>query len=83
MSRTILRNALIVNEGHRYYADLSIRDEIIESIGGQIDLPCAREIDLNGNLLIPGCIDDQVHFREPGLTHKADIYTESRAAAAG
>jgi dihydroorotase len=83
MSRTILRNAQIVNEGHRYYADLSIRDEIIESIGGQIDLPCAREIDLNGNLLIPGCIDDQVHFREPGLTHKADIYTESRAAAAG
>ncbi len=83
MSRTILRNAQIVNEGHRYYADLSIRDEIIESIGGQIDLPCAREIYLNGNLLIPGCIDDQVHFREPGLTHKADIYTESRAAAAG
>lgn len=83
MSRTILRNAQIVNEGHRYYADLSIRDEIIESIGGQIDLPYAREIDLNGNLLIPGCIDDQVHFREPGLTHKADIYTESRAAAAG
>lgn len=83
MSRTILRNAQIVNEGHRYYADLSIRDEIIESIGGQIDLPYAREIDLNGNILIPGCIDDQVHFREPGLTHKADIYTESRAAAAG
>jgi dihydroorotase len=83
MSRTILRNAQIVNEGQRYFADLSIRDEIIESIGGQIDLPCDQEIDLNGNLLIPGCIDDQVHFREPGLTHKADIYTESRAAAAG
>ena len=83
MSRTILRNAQIVNEGQRYFADLSIRDEIIESIGGQIDLPCDQEIDLNGNLLMPGCIDDQVHFREPGLTHKADIYTESRAAAAG
>ena len=83
MSRTILRNAQIVNEGQRYFADLSIRGEIIESIGGQIDLPCDQEIDLNGNLLIPGCIDDQVHFREPGLTHKADIYTESRAAAAG
>ena len=83
MSRTILRNAQIVNEGQRYFADLSIRGEIIESIGGQIDLPCDQEIDLNGNLLMPGCIDDQVHFREPGLTHKADIYTESRAAAAG
>lgn len=83
MSRTILRNAQIVNEGQRYFADLSIRGEIIESIGGQIDLPCDQEIDLNGNLLIPGCIDDQVHFREPGLTHKADIYTESRAAVAG
>lgn len=83
MSRTILRNAQIVNEGQRYFADLSIRGEIIESIGGQIDLPCDQEIDLNGNLLIPGCIDDQVHFREPGLTHKADIYIESRAAAAG
>lgn len=83
MSRTILRNAQIVNEGQRYFADLSIRNEIIESIGGQIDLPFDREIDLNGNLLIPGCIDDQVHFREPGLTHKADIYTESRAAVAG
>ena len=83
MSRTILRNAQIINEGQRYFADLSIRGEIIESIGGQIDLPCDQEIDLNGNLLIPGCIDDQVHFREPGLTHKADIYTESRAAVAG
>ena len=83
MSRIILRNAQIVNEGRRYFADLSIRDEIIESIDGQIDLPYNQEIDLNGNLLIPGCIDDQVHFREPGLTHKADIFSESRAAVAG
>lgn len=83
MSRIILRNAQIVNEGRRSFADLSIRDELIESIDGQIDLPFDQEIDLNGNLLIPGCIDDQVHFREPGLTHKADIYSESRAAVAG
>ena len=83
MSRIILRNAQIVNEGRRYFADLSIRDEIIESIDGQIDQSYDQEIDLNGNLLIPGCIDDQVHFREPGLTHKADIFSESRAAVAG
>jgi dihydroorotase len=83
MSRIILRNAQIVNEGRRNFADLSIRGEFIESIDGQIDLPYDQEIDLNGNLLIPGCIDDQVHFREPGLTHKADIYSESRAAVAG
>jgi dihydroorotase len=83
MSRIILRNAQIVNEGGRYFADLSIRGEIIESIDGQIDLPYDQEIDLNGNLLIPGCIDDQVHFREPGLTYKADIFSESRAAVAG
>ena len=83
MSRIILRNAQIVNEGSRYFADLSIRGEIIESIAGQIDLPYDQEIDLNGNLLIPGCIDDQVHFREPGLTYKADIFSESRAAVAG
>jgi dihydroorotase len=83
MSRIILRNAQIVNEGVRYFADLSIRGEIIESIDGQIDLPYDQEIDLNGNLLIPGCIDDQVHFREPGLTYKADIFSESRAAVAG
>ncbi len=83
MSRIILRNAQIVNEGSRCFADLSIRGEIIESIDGQIDLPYDQEIDLNGNLLIPGCIDDQVHFREPGLTYKADIFSESRAAVAG
>ena len=83
MSRIILRNAQIVNEGSRYFADLSIRGELIESIDGQIDLPYDQEIDLNGNLLIPGCIDDQVHFREPGLTYKADIFSESRAAVAG
>ena len=83
MSRIILRNVQIVNEGSRYFADLSIRGEIIEAIDGQIDLPYDQEIDLNGNLLIPGCIDDQVHFREPGLTHKADIFSESRAAVAG
>ncbi|MFM7595282.1 MAG: dihydroorotase [Flavobacteriales bacterium] len=83
MSRIILRNAQIVNEGHRFYADVSIQGAYIEAIDGQIDRPYAQEIDLNGNLLIPGCIDDQVHFREPGLTHKATIYSESRAAIAG
>lgn len=83
MSRTVLKNARIINEGVDYYADLLIDKGRIERIEPKISLGNAVEIDLNGNYLLPGCIDDQVHFREPGLTHKATIHTESRAAVAG
>ena len=84
MATLALRNAEIVNEGRRFQADVLIRNGIIEHIG---DLPAGlkadREIDLKGKLLLPGLIDDQVHFREPGLTHKATIASEARAAVAG
>ena len=84
MATLALRNAEIVNEGRRFLADVLIRDSIIERIG---DLPAGlkadREIDLKEKLLLPGLIDDQVHFREPGLTHKATIASEARAAVAG
>ena len=83
MSRIILRNAQIVNEGKTFVSDLSIKDGRIEKIAGEISDSAVKEIDLKGNYLLPGCIDDQVHFREPGLTHKGDLFTESRAAVAG
>lgn len=81
----LIKNATLVNEGKRYKADVRIKGQFIESISTE---PLQAEngetiIDAGGKLLIPGAIDDQVHFREPGLTHKADIYTESRAAVAG
>jgi dihydroorotase len=84
MSDILIRNARIVNEGHISESDLLIRDGRIHKIASHItpDRP-AQEIDARGQYLLPGVIDDQVHFREPGLTHKADIYTESRAAVAG
>jgi dihydroorotase len=81
---TIIRNARIVNEGSILEADLRIQDGRIAQIGQHIAVQGnAQEIDAQGKYLLPGVIDDQVHFREPGLTHKADIYTESRAAVAG
>ena len=85
MSKTyILRSATIVNEGKQVEADILIKNGMIEKIGGEISAdPSAHEINLNGKFVLPGCIDDQVHFREPGLTHKANIATESRAAVAG
>ncbi len=80
----LLRNARIVNEGEIKEGDILIRDGIITKIGSSIVFKGnCEEIDLNGNYLLPGCIDDQVHFREPGLTHKGTIATESRAAVAG
>jgi dihydroorotase len=80
----ILRNALIVNEGKITENDVLIRDGIIAKIGRSIVVEGRyKEVDLNGKFLLPGCIDDQVHFREPGLTHKGTIATESRAAVAG
>jgi dihydroorotase len=85
MASTLIRNAQLVNEGEIKIADVLVRDERIERIDPQIGSPKYRveEIDATGKYLFPGVIDDQVHFREPGLTHKAEIYTEARAAVAG
>jgi len=84
MSAYIIRNARIVNEGIITEGDVYIRGERIEKIAPQISPPGnAGEIDAKGLLLMPGAIDDQVHFREPGLTHKGEIYTEAKAAVAG
>ena len=83
MESYIVRNARIINEGNITEGDLLIRNGRFEKIGGIIKDDNLPEIDFKGNLLIPGIIDDQVHFREPGLTHKANIRTESMAAAAG
>ncbi len=80
----LIHNATIVNEGHRFQGDVFIRNGRIERIGDRLQVASAvREIDASGLHLLPGAIDDQVHFREPGLTHKACIETESRAAVAG
>jgi dihydroorotase len=79
----ILKGATLINEGQRFVSDVLIRNGRIEKIGEGLSLPGATEVNLEGKYLLPGCIDDQVHFREPGLTHKANIATESRAAVAG
>lgn len=86
MSSTFIKNATIVNEGTTFKGELLIKDDFISLIGppGHIRIPEKTQIiNAEGLLLIPGVIDDQVHFREPGLTHKGDIFTESRAAVAG
>lgn len=84
MSSTLILNATLVNEGEQRQQDLLIKNGKIEKIGADLQGVSADEvIDGAGCWLIPGMIDDQVHFREPGLTHKADIGTESRAAVAG
>lgn len=83
MSTFIIKNAQIINEGKIFQGDLLIKNQRIEKIGREISAAADSVIDANGKLLLPGVIDDQVHFREPGLTHKADIYTESKAAVAG
>ena len=79
----LLKNGFLINEGSKKQADLLIKDGRIEKIGKNLSDSSAKVIDLNGSFVLPGCIDDQVHFREPGLTHKGTIYTESRAAVAG
>ncbi|WP_319381000.1 dihydroorotase [Thiomicrorhabdus sp.] len=82
--RILISQATIVNEGKQQLADLLIVDGMIEKIADQIDAESAdRVIDARGLHLLPGMIDDQVHFREPGLTAKAEIATESKAAVAG
>jgi len=84
MKNIVIKNVSIVNEGTTTNGDVWIRDTRIEKIGPQLD-PSMRieEIDGTGQTLIPGVIDDQVHFREPGLTQKATIYTEAKAAVRG
>ena len=81
--QTLIKNAQIVNEGKIYKSDVLIEDKIIKEIATEITIEADQIIDAEGLHLLPGVIDDQVHFREPGLTHKANIYTESKAAVAG
>ena len=81
--KKLLKNAQIVNEGSIIKADLLIEGQRISKIAPFISDAAAQVIDLEGQFLLPGIVDDQVHFREPGLTHKGRIYTEARAAVAG
>jgi dihydroorotase len=86
MSSILIKNATIINEGKTFTDDLLIKDELISAIGdaNEMHIPVSTTIiDATGLLLLPGIIDDQVHFREPGLTYKGDILSETRAAAAG
>ena len=84
MSTLLIRNAKLVNEGKVYFADVFIKNNIIEKIDTNgIAMPADKVINAEGLYLMPGVIDDQVHFREPGLTHKGEIYTEAKAAVAG
>jgi dihydroorotase len=84
MKSTLITNARIVNEGENFIGNLLIEGERISKISKD-NIACNPDatIDAKGQLLLPGLIDDQVHFREPGMTYKADIYTESKAAVAG
>jgi len=83
MNSYLIKNATIVNEGSSFVGDLLVENGIIKKIGSSITTNSMTVIDASGKYLIPGLIDDQVHFREPGLTHKATIGSESRAAVAG
>ncbi|WP_289061281.1 dihydroorotase [uncultured Zobellia sp.] len=83
MGRILIKNAKIVNENSIFESDVLLQDDIIMKIEANISDDTAKIIDIEGKYLLPGVIDDQVHFREPGLTHKGDISSESRAAVAG
>ena len=83
MTPILIKNATIINEDERFISDLLIKNSLIERIDKDITEEGAKIIDASGLILMPGAIDDQVHFREPGLTHKADIYSEAKAAVAG
>src|SRR5690606_6050691 len=83
MSAYLIKGAEIINEGKVYQQDVLIKNGRIEKVANKIEDSHAHEINAEGMYLMPGAIDDQVHFREPGLTHKAGIRTESRAAVAG
>ncbi|MBN1924813.1 MAG: dihydroorotase [Prolixibacteraceae bacterium] len=82
--KTLIHHATIINEGRQFTGSVLIENDLIASVIEGNEVVAADEnIDARGLLLIPGVIDDQVHFREPGLTHKGDIYSESKAAVAG
>ena len=84
MEKFLIKNIQIVNEGRIITGDVLVANGRIEKIAPSITTKSnATSISGEGKFLLPGVIDDQVHFREPGLTHKANIYTESRAAVAG
>ena len=83
MSTILIKNAKVVNEGSQKLKDVFIVGEYIQQIGTDLNIEADQIIDATGKHLLPGLIDDQVHFREPGLTHKATIGSESRAAVAG
>lgn len=88
MNKKLIKNVRIINEGRSYQGAVLINGEMIEAVyegevPSEIIAEAKKVVDGQGKWLLPGCIDDQVHFREPGLTHKADIYSESRAAVAG
>ncbi len=84
MKNYIIKDTTIINEGQRITGDVLIKNQRIEKLGGVINT-VEKLVEINGSnqFLLPGAIDDQVHFREPGLTHKANIYTEAKAAIAG
>ena len=83
--KTVIKGGTIVNEGSSFEGTIVIEDSRISEIlqQGNDSFPCCNVIDASGCYVLPGIIDDHVHFREPGLTEKADIESESRAAAAG
>jgi len=83
MATVLIKAATVVNENRRFVADILVKNGFIERIDQTINSTADQVINAEGLHLLPGCIDDQVHFREPGLTHKAEIYTEARAAVAG
>lgn len=81
--RTLIKNISVVNEGQIILSDILIGNGVIQKIGLLTDITNSKIIDGTGKYLIPGIIDGQVHFRDPGLTHKGDIFSESKAAVAG
>ena len=84
MNRLLIKDIIIINEGIKTSGDIYVEGEFIKKIGVNLKLGKGiKIIDGKGRMAIPGMIDDQVHFREPGLTHKGDITTESKAAIAG
>lgn len=83
MESIIIKGGQVINEGKIFPADILIENGRISQIAPQLNRSADREINAEGKHIIPGIIDDQVHFREPGLTHKGDLYTEPRAAVAG
>jgi len=84
MTSILIKNGLLINENEKFIADIFIEDNFIAEISKNgINRNSDKIIEAEGKWVMPGVIDDQVHFREPGLTHKANISSESRAAVAG